>query len=259
VDIAEQRRLADTIQRVHAVIRKREQAGQLTDKLVHSVFLEMFGNPSTNPKAWKFSALKDVCTKVTDGEHVTPPRTSSGIMLLSARNVKHGYIDLSEQVDFISPSEYERIRKRCDPEYGDVLLSCSGTVGRVAMVDIKDPFTLVRSVALLKLRHELVTPEYVQCFLQSAYAQAQIRRGAHQSSQANIFQGQVRGLKIAVPPLEAQEKFSDRLSRIKRLRKRQETSGEEISTLFHALMHKTFRGELTVSPTNDVTQLAKLT
>src|SRR6185503_7116985 len=129
----------------------RRTAHDLGDALLQSVFLEMFGNLETNSGNWDKTTIEEIATKVTDGEHVTPERTTSGVKLLSARNIQNGYIDIDyELVDYISQEEYERIKIRLNPEFGDVLMSCSGTVGRVTTVDITEPFSLVRSVALIK-------------------------------------------------------------------------------------------------------------
>ena len=82
------------------------------------------------PKGWKWVKLSEIASKITDGEHITPRRTSDGYLLLSARNIQNGYLSLSD-VDHIPTDEYERIIKRCNPEHGDILISCSGSIGRV--------------------------------------------------------------------------------------------------------------------------------
>src|SRR5258708_25602362 len=58
--------------------------------------------------------------RITDGEHLTPRRSARGYYLLSARNILNGRIDLSD-VDYVGEDEYQRIRRRCNPEAGDVL------------------------------------------------------------------------------------------------------------------------------------------
>ena len=85
------------------------------------------------PEEWEVFPLVDRATQITDGEHLTPRRSASGYYLLSARNVHNGRLDLSD-VDYVGEVEYRRIKQRCNPEVGDVLISCSGTVGRVATV-----------------------------------------------------------------------------------------------------------------------------
>ena len=72
------------------------------------------------PENWGNLALQSFASKITDGEHSTPKRESAGHYLLSARNVRDGYIDVSN-VDYVGIEEFSKLRKRCDPNKGDVL------------------------------------------------------------------------------------------------------------------------------------------
>ena len=120
------------------------------------------------PKGWKWVKLEGVASKITDGEHITPIRTSDGYLLLSARNIQNGYLSLND-VDHIPVDEYERIIKRCNPEHGDILISCSGSIGRVCRVPINLKFTLVRSVALVKLDWVKYSSKFYEYLFQSPY------------------------------------------------------------------------------------------
>jgi type I restriction enzyme S subunit len=113
------------LDRAEALRAKRRAALAQLDTLTQAIFLDLFGDPATNPRRWPSSTIADVAEQVTDGEHLTPKRTTQGIKLLSARNIRDGYIDFVH-VDYIGSDEYERIRRRCDPSRGDVLISCSG-------------------------------------------------------------------------------------------------------------------------------------
>src|SRR5262249_28789735 len=138
----EQRRIVDLLEQADALRTKRREAIAHLDELAQSIFLDMFGNPRINSKPWRASPLEQVAEQVTDGEHLTPRRQATGIRLLSARNVRDGHLDFAN-TDFIGPDEHARIRRRCDPRRGDVLISCSGTIGRVAPVETDEPFSLV--------------------------------------------------------------------------------------------------------------------
>ena len=94
------------------------------------------------PKDWKMVTAEEISTRITDGEHITPPRTESGVYLLSARNVLNGKLSF-EKVDYVSEETYDKISKRITIEEGDVLLSCSGTVGRSCVVPKGIKFTFL--------------------------------------------------------------------------------------------------------------------
>ncbi|HST19783.1 MAG TPA: restriction endonuclease subunit S [Blastocatellia bacterium] len=156
--------------------------------------------PSTSifpklPEGWKQVNTEQVTSIITDGEHITPQRSESGVLLLSARNVLDGKLSL-RHVDYIPEIEYERISKRLVIEAGDVLLSCSGTVGRSCIAPEKLRFTLVRSVAVLKPFFEM--GKFLSLAIRSIQLQSQISTKKTQTAQANIFQGKIKSVNISV-------------------------------------------------------------
>ncbi len=242
--LPEQRRIAAILERADRLRRLRRYALELSEGYLQAVFVEMFGDPVRNPKGWDWATVKDVSLKVTDGEHITPQRTETGIKLLSARNIQNGFIDFSAGLDYIPEHEYRRIKRRCNPGRGDLLMSCSGTVGRVTTVDIDEPFSMVRSVALIKPDPTKVKPKYLEHFLRSEYGQRQIKQSAKASSQANIFNEPIRKLPVVVPPLSDQETFTRVVRQYERLRAQQREAARQAEQLFGALLDRAFRGEL---------------
>ncbi|MGI1900550.1 restriction endonuclease subunit S, partial [Vibrio campbellii] len=180
----EQKRIAAILDKADAIRQKRKQAIELADEFLRSVFLDMFGDPVTNPKGWEIKAIGELATKVTDGEHQTPKREEKGYKLLSARNVQHGFLDVeNEKVDYVGEAEFQRITKRLSISKSDVLLSCSGTIGRVSMNTLNEPFCLVRSVAVIRLADNGVIPEFLVGYLGTSALQAIMKKEANSSGQ----------------------------------------------------------------------------
>lgn len=186
-------RIVSILEKAEETKRLRVQADELTDRLLQSVFLEMFGNPVRNPKGWEIKTMNEICERITDGEHITPQRTNEGIYLLSARNIQNHKIALDD-VDFIDEEEYQRISRRIRPQKGDILISCSGTIGRVARVKDNFKFQLVRSVALVRPIIAYSHPIYLEYIFTTNLMKNQIKKAVNQSSQANLFQGKIRKL-----------------------------------------------------------------
>ena len=205
-DLESQRKLASVLWSINDSMDAYKKLISATDDLVKSQFIEMFGDPELNPQGWKKARYRDICSIITDGEHITPKRCEKGIYLLSARNVLNHRLNF-DQVDFIDDIEYTRIAKRIVPRAGDVLISCSGTVGRVCVVPAGLKFQLVRSVALLRLKKNLVLPEFLELMITMPYTQKQIDSSKSQTSQANLFQGKIQKLVTIVPPLDKQQLF----------------------------------------------------
>ncbi len=169
-------------------------------------FVEMFGDLRINDKGWKYYKLDELTELITDGEHATPKRTTQGIYLLSARNVLNHQLSL-EDVDFIDCDEFDRISRRIIPKEGDVLISCSGSIGRCCIVPKNIKFQMVRSIALLRFKSN-INPVFAEYMITSDYLQNQINKSKTASSQANLFQGKIKSLKGVVPPLELQNQFA---------------------------------------------------
>lgn len=241
--IPDQIRIAAILDQADALRVKRKKALAQLDGLTHSIFIEMFGDPVTNPMGWQVTPLETVAEKITDGEHQTPKRTEFGIKLLSARNIRDGYLDFGD-VDFIDVAEHQKISKRCNPERGDILISCSGSIGRVAIVETDEPLGLVRSAALVKPNRQKILSKYLETFLRTPHMNRMMINKAHSSSQANLFQGPIRALPIALPPIALQQEFVKKSVALQTLRNSHNAANAELDNLFASLQHRAFRGEL---------------
>ena len=165
----------------------------------------MFGDPDDNHMGWPKVTFEEISEIITDGEHATPRRSEKGIYLLSARNVLNHSLSFDD-VDYIDQEEFDRISKRLIPQAGDVLISCSGTVGRVCTVPENLQFQLVRSVALVRFKKE-INPVFMEYQISMPYIQKQIDASKSQTSQANLFQGKIKKLIAIVPSEELQIQF----------------------------------------------------
>lgn len=153
-DIDTQKSENKILRKLDDLIFLRKQQLAKLDELIKARFVEMFGDPSNNPMGWKKQNFEDIALLITDGEHMTPQRTNKGIYLLSARNILNHTIQLDD-VDYIDEEEYGRIARRIVPQQGDVLVSCSGSIGRCCVVPSELKFQMVRSVALIRFNNTI--------------------------------------------------------------------------------------------------------
>ena len=168
--------------------------------------------PFELPEGWEWAQLQDICHKITDGEHSTPQRSTSGHYLLSARNVTNNGIMLDD-VDFVPTSVFNKIRERCDPNIGDILISCSGSIGRVALVDRDDEYSMVRSAAMIRPNKNLYI-HFIENVLKSPLLQYQMVNRSKKSAQANLFLGSISALTIPIPPYSEQVKICEIISEL---------------------------------------------
>lgn len=228
--------IVDVLNRINSIITARRQELLRLDELIKARFVEMFGDLRINKKGWGLRSFDDLTVLITDGEHATPKRTSEGIYLLSARNILNHAIRLDD-VDYIDQEEYDRIAKRVIPTEGDVLISCSGTVGRCCAVPADLKFQMVRSAALLRFKPE-IKPKFAEYMITSDFIQEQINQSKTASSQANLFQGKIAKLKGFVPPIDMQEQFTDFISQVDKSKAQVQKSLNETQLLFDSLMQK---------------------
>lgn len=162
---------------------------------------------SSNPSEWPEVLMEDVCELITDGEHATPPRVSTGIPLATAKNVRDGFLNMA-QTDYVAPETAEKCWKRCKPEHGDILMVCVGaTTGRVCLLTDPPKMVLVRSVAVLRPSATRIEGKFLDLFLRSPSGQMQIWGGVRQNAQPCLYLGKMSRFTIRLPPLTEQRRI----------------------------------------------------
>ena len=234
----EQINIVDKLNKVVEIKNKRQIELKELNNLIKARFIELFGDVSTNPNGYPIKNFDEISILITDGEHATPRRADKGIYLLSARNVLNHMLQLND-VDYIDEDEYNRIARRVVPQAGDVLISCSGSIGRCCVVPDGLKFQMVRSAALIRF-NETINPVFAEWLMTSDDLQQQIAQSATQSSQANLFQGKIRKLYGYVPPIELQNQFASFVEQTDKSKVAVQKALDEAQLLFDSLMQKYF-------------------
>lgn len=166
--------------------------------------------PFELPEGWEWCRLNDISSKITDGDHKTPPRIAEGYKLLSAKNIRDGYLDYNN-CDYISAIDYEKSRERCLPEKGDLLIvSVGGTIGRSSLIKDCSDFALVRSVAIIKPL--LIEPEYLKLAMDSKLLQSMIHSHKRGGAQPCLYLGEISKFLFPIPPLAEQRNIVNKVS-----------------------------------------------
>ena len=101
------------------------------------------------PKGWELKTIKEICTKITDGEHLKPKVVSEGIPFVSAKDLKENGVNFNH-VLYVDKYDAEIFRKKCNPEKNDILIGSRGSIGKICLVNTEQIFCLLGSVILLK-------------------------------------------------------------------------------------------------------------
>jgi len=244
--LEEQKRIAAILDKADCVRRKRQQAIDLADDFLRSVFLDMFGDPLVNSKKWQVQNLGELTTKITDGKHGDcEDEVGSGYYFISAKDVNHGRINY-ENTRQINKKEFDEVHRRTDLQAGDlVMVNTGATIGRVAIVmdDEKTcKTTFQKSVAIIKPKGDLLNSNFLKyIFLLRVKDFASVGSG---SAIKNLLLSKMREFPIIVPPMELQRKFDRVVSHIESSSIRDSADSELNDELFSSLSQKAFAGVL---------------
>ena len=170
--------------------------------------------PFEIPEGWMWVRLGDVVSKITDGTHHSPPNSEDGeYKYITAKNIKDSGIDL-KNITYVSKAIHDEIYSRCNPDKGDVLLIKDGaTTGVVTVNNIEEPFSMLSSVALLKLTHGIFA-WYLVYVLRSNLFYKNIRSQMKGTGITRITLKQIVPLAIPLPPFDEQKRIVERLEEL---------------------------------------------
>lgn len=161
--------------------------------------------PFDIPPSWKWVRLKDICSQITDGEHTTPKRVvKSAVPLLTAKNIRSGFITY-DNVDYVDENTAKKCWERCNPQIGDILMTCVGYIGRMSILKEQKSFVIVRSVALIRSIEVYV--EYLKYALEAPYTQSQMATETKQTAQPCLYLNKINEIIVPLPPLEEQKRI----------------------------------------------------
>ncbi|EOU1122482.1 restriction endonuclease subunit S [Clostridium perfringens] len=238
-----QKKIVEVLDKAQELIEKRKKQIEELDLLVKSKFIEMFGDPITNPKNWERATLDEVCTFIKDGPHTSPKYVENGIPFVSVNNIINDFWDFSS-VKYISREDYEVFSKRCKPEKGDILYTKGGTTGFAKYIDIDIEFCNWVHLAVLKYKKDIINGIFLTKMLNTNYCYAQSQRYTRGIANRDLVLSQMKLIKVFLPPLEAQEKYAEFIKQVDKLKFEMEHSLKELEDNFNSLMQKAFKGEL---------------
>jgi type I restriction enzyme S subunit len=240
--LPEQRRIAAILDKADELRAKRRAALAKLDSLTQSIFLDMFGDPSTNPKKFPIAKMGDVCD-VRDGTHDSPKYVSDGgFPLVTSKNVTGGIVNLTT-VNYISEADYFQINKRSKVDRGDIILPMIGTIGSPVLVD-HDPRYAIKNVALIKFIEGSPSVVFVHHLLSGHYFDHIVGQKNRGGTQKFVSLGDLRAFPLPLPPRQEQDQFARRVEAINRIRSSNRLSEGLLNDLFASLQHCAFRGDL---------------
>jgi len=246
--LPEQRRIAEILDKADALRAKRRAALAQLDALTQSIFLDMFGDPATNPKRWPVLSLGTRLHDVTNGMTRRRAEADSGeSIVLRLRDIREGWIDFSD-VNRITLTADERARYELLA--GDLLfIRVNGNpeyVGRCALFEGR-PEPVYFNDHVMRVRVDLSSIDglFLTFLLNGSHGKSEIARHRKTSAgQHTISQDGLGRIRFPLPPLALQAAFARRIAAVERSKITYTASLAGLDTLFGSLQHHAFQGEL---------------
>ena len=214
--VLEQENIVVKLDGLQKVIKLRKQQLHKLDELIQARFVEMFGEPSTNPRGWTETTVGDECFYIKDGPHKSLPdigKENGGHPFISVRNIVNGYIDFST-ARYISDEDFAEAIKKCHPEKGDILYSKGGTTGIAKFIDIDEEFANWVHVAVLKFDKSKLNGIFFENMLNGAYCYEQSQRLTKGIANRDLVLSAMAQIKMYRPPIELQNQFADFVNQV---------------------------------------------
>ena len=165
------------------------------------------------PEGWTICKLKDICSKLVDGDHNPPKGTkeTTEYLMLSAQNIVNDNIVYTNGVRYLNHDTFETSDKRTKVMQGDLLITIVGTLGRSCVFSDNKKITLQRSVACLT---PLIYNHFLKYYMDSSSIQKYMTTNAKGTAQKGFYLNQLEQLPIMIPPLTEQQRIVARIEKI---------------------------------------------
>lgn len=248
--LSEQRRIVEILDQADALRRLRAEADTKAERILPALFINMFGDPATNPMRWPTTRLGDV---VIDTQYGTSQRANplrAGVAVIRMNNITiSGELDLSDlKYVQLSDREVERYLLRQD----DILFNRTNSAELVGKTGIwrNYGFDAVPASYLIRVRiaENKAIPRFVWAFMNSAFIKQTLLGKARRAiGMSNINAKELMDLPLVLPDLRIQSTFVKRLDAFDLATANRRKAERKIEQLFGSLVHSAFSGDLTAS------------
>lgn len=247
--LPEQRRIADILDKADAIRRKRRDAITLTEELLRSTFLQMFGDPVTNAKQWEVKRLGEVIERFEAGWSANGEARSHG-------PDEYGVLKISAVTSgWFRPEEYKAVaaaavdRELMTPRRGDLLFSRANTrelVAATCLVEDAYPRLFLPDKLWRVVPNASATTPFLRFLLAHDRQRAELTKTATgtSGSMLNISMEKLKSLLVPVPPIDTQERFAEIVWASLASKQTLVLAARRADELFASLVDRAFRGEL---------------
>lgn len=246
--LPEQKRIAAILDAADALRAKRRESLAQLDTLLQSTFLDMFGDPVTNPKGWKTLTIANAPLRIGDGNYSSKyPKASDfidqGVPFIRANNISNNTVH-SRDMRFISEDQHSGLKKG-HLRMGDVLIITRGDIGKVAIVPQEfNGANINAQLVLLRPKDQTILSAFLCHLLATSSMKRQIKSLETGVALKQLPIHNLKKLSLTLPPVDLQHRFATIVESIERQKSRLRAHLAELDTLFASLQSRAFNGEL---------------
>ena len=239
-----QRKIVSILDKTDSLIEKRRLQLEKLDDLIKARFVEMFGDPVSNPYKLPLVFLGELSELITKGaspswQGFNYTDDPSQTLFLTSENVKNGYIDLSSP-KYIE-DKFNTKQKRSIVHKGDFLINIVGaSIGRAAQFNLNCKANMNQAAALVRINDNRIRDKYLLTYLNSDKAQLMYNSMKSDTGRANLSLKDISELSILLPSIEEQLIFEKFVSQIDKSKATVQKALDETQLLFDSLMQQYF-------------------
>ena len=239
----EQRTIIDVLSKLERIILARKEELQKLDNLVKARFVEMFGDPKSNPNSYPISQLSEHIEFLTSGSRGWAQYCvdNGSEWFITIKNVKDCRIFIDNMQPINAPDNAEA--KRTKVQEGDLLISITADLGRTGVVtkEIADHGAYINQhLTCIRLNKEILNPLYVAFFMESPAGKEQFESKNQSAVKAGLNFNSINSLRLLVPPMDEQSAFVEFVHQIDKSKVVVQKALDEAQTLFDSLMQQYF-------------------
>lgn len=250
-DIKEQDRIARILDKAEEIRTKKKLANEKLDEFLKSTFIDMFGDPVTNPNNYQFVCLGDLTTEICD-------IGSNGSNAVVAKNLKmsdtedYAYMiravnfsdnNIFENMKYVSKEVYDFFRK--SQIFGNEIIMCKiGSAGKFwLMPKLNKPTSLGLNSFLMRF-NDNTNRIFIYHYLNTSYGQIEINTRVSGAVTKSITKGAIRTIPVYLPDIEQQNQFAKIVQKVDTQKEKNQKVIEHMDNLFNSLMQQAFKGKI---------------
>jgi type I restriction enzyme S subunit len=245
--LSEQQRIVGILDEAFAGIATAKANAEKNLRNARGLFESHLESVFTDVEGWQQTTIGEQI-KFIDYRGKTPVKTSSGLRLITAKNVKMGYVQETPK-EFVAPESYDAWMTRGIPRLGDVLFTTEAPLANVAQLDTDEKVVFAQRIIIMQPNRAVLHPTFLKYLLLSRPVQHRIRTKGTGATVQGIKASLLRTIEIAFPTsLQVQERTVKKLDALRRETQRLDTIYQQklaaLDALRKSLLHEAFSGKI---------------